>query len=100
MLGREQTAGGSDRDSTSAALERVVARFGRMMRCIGRRRGLAEDDLDDLVQEVRIRLWRWVAGADEIESVRTSYVYRAATSAAVDVIRRRRARDQETIGST
>jgi RNA polymerase sigma-70 factor (ECF subfamily) len=52
---------------------------------------LRGDDLDELFQQVRIRLWR-ALGRDAIESVPASYVYRTAVTAALDLIRRRQAR--------
>src|SRR5690606_4217568 len=82
-------------DTMSAALERVMARFGRMLRSVGRQRGLSEADLDELTQEVRVRLWRALAEREKIERVRSSYVYRAALSAALDMVRRRRRLPEE-----
>ena len=84
-------------ESASSALERVIARFGPMLRSVGRRRGLSEPDLDELAQEVRVRLWRALAEGEKIHQVKTSYVYRAAMSAALDMIRRRRARAEQTL---
>jgi RNA polymerase sigma-70 factor (ECF subfamily) len=82
-------------DALSASLERVMVRFARMLRSVGRRRGLTDADLDELEQEVRIRLWRALAERHTIDAVHTSYVYRAAASAALDLIRRRRARPED-----
>jgi hypothetical protein len=48
----------TDPTDLSAPLERLVSRFARMVRQVGRGRGLADPDLDELLQEVRIRLWR------------------------------------------
>jgi RNA polymerase sigma-70 factor (ECF subfamily) len=84
-------------DTISVALERVMLRFGRMLRAVGRRRGLSESEIDELTQEVRVRLWRALADSEKIRSVRTSYVYRAAMSAALDMVRRRRARPEESL---
>ncbi len=84
-------------DSASSALERIIARFGPMLRSVGLRRGLSEPDLDELAQEVRVRLWRALAEGEKIHQVKTSYVYRAAMSAALDMIRRRRARAEQTL---
>lgn len=83
--------------STSAALERVLARFEDMLRALGRSRGLADADLDELTQDVRVRLWRALAGRENIEAVKASYVYRTARSAALDMIRRRRDRREVPI---
>jgi RNA polymerase sigma-70 factor (ECF subfamily) len=87
----------SPSDDLSGALEGVMTRFGRMLRAVGRRRGLGDADLDELEQDVRIRLWRALAGGETIRAVHTSYVYQAAVSAALDLIRRRRARPEEPL---
>ena len=79
-------------EQLSAALEAVVARFARMVRGVGARHGLSEADLDEVVQEVRIRLWRACPDGERIGELGASYVYRSATSAALDLLRRRRAR--------
>lgn len=79
-------------DALSAALEGLVTRCVRMVRSVGARHGLSESDLDDVVQDVRIRLWRSCTTTEQIERLGASYVYRAATTAALDLLRRRRAR--------
>jgi RNA polymerase sigma-70 factor (ECF subfamily) len=84
-------------DTTSAALERVIFRFDAMLRSVGRRRGLQGAELGELTQEVRVRLWQALVDREKIERVKTSYVYRAALSAAVDLIRRRRARPERSL---
>ncbi len=78
-------------DELSAALETVVSRFAKMVRSVGARHRLAESDLDEVVQEVRIRLWKSFPSSEQIQALGTSYVYRTATSAALDILRRRRA---------
>jgi RNA polymerase sigma-70 factor (ECF subfamily) len=87
----------SSPDSTSAALERVMVRFGTMLRSVGRRRGLRDADLDELQQDVRVRLWRSLVEREKIDQVQSSYVYRAAMSAAVDMIRQKRNRQEEPV---
>jgi len=79
----------------SLALEAAVARFGNMVRQVGRRYRLDESGLDEVMQEVRIRLWRARGTSEQVGETNTSYVYRTASSAALDVIRRRRARQAE-----
>ena len=83
----------------SSRLEGVVSKFAALVRGVGRRHRLSEADLDDVMQEVRIRLWRASAGGgqggEQIEQVSASYVYRSAISAAIDLLRRRRARGAE-----
>ena len=45
-------------DQVSPALEAMVARFAERVRYIGVQHGLAGSDVEDLVQEVRLRLWK------------------------------------------
>jgi RNA polymerase sigma-70 factor (ECF subfamily) len=78
-------------EQLSAALEGLVARFATMVRSVGARHRLSESDLDEVLQEVRIRLWRADPRGEQIERVGASYVYRTAVSAALDLLRRRRA---------
>ena len=84
-------------DTTSPALERIIVRFGRMLHAVGRRRGLGDTELDELAQDVRVRLWRALGDGEKIQHVQTSYVYRAAMSAALDIVRRRRARAETSL---
>ena len=79
----------------SLALEAVVGKFGTMVRQVARRYRLDEADVEEVMQEVRIRLWRARETRESIDEVSTSYVYRTASSAALDVIRRRRSRQAE-----
>ena len=79
----------------SLALEAAVARFGNMVRQVGRRYRLDESGIDEVMQEVRIRLWRARGTSEQVGETNTSYVYRTASSAALDVLRRRRARQAE-----
>ena len=86
----------ADRDVVSAALESVVDRYRGVLRATAARYRLAPHDADDLVQEVRVRLWRAVEG-ERMESIPASYLYRTAASAALDLIRRRRSSREEPV---
>jgi RNA polymerase sigma-70 factor (ECF subfamily) len=79
----------------SSALEAVVANFAGMVRRVGWRHRLSDADVDEVMQEVRIRLWHASQGSEKIAQVPASYVYRTAVSAALDILRRRRARGAE-----
>ncbi len=79
----------------SQALEAAVSRFGTMVRQVGRRYRLDESGLDEVMQEVRIRLWRARETSEQVGETNTSYVYRTASSAALDILRRRRARQAD-----
>jgi len=81
-------------DRLSRELEAAVGKFAALVRRVGLRHRLSEADLEDVLQEVRIRLWRARSDpqGERPEPVSASYVYRVAVSAAVDLLRRRRAR--------
>lgn len=83
--------GASGTEQHSAHIESVVQRFAAMVRSVGARHRLQESDLDEVLQEVRIRLWRADPRGEQIERLGASYVYRTAVSAALDLLRRRRA---------
>jgi RNA polymerase sigma-70 factor (ECF subfamily) len=78
-------------DPLSPALEAVVSRFAGMVRGVGWRHRLSESDVDEVMQQVRIRLWRAQGESEQISRSPASYVYRTAVSAALDLMRRRRA---------
>ena len=66
-----------------------------MVRQVGRRYRLDEAALDEVMQEVRIRLWRARGTSEQIGETNTSYVYRTAATAALDVLRRQRSRQAD-----
>jgi RNA polymerase sigma factor (sigma-70 family) len=74
----------------SAALETIVARFARLLRHVALRHGLPPEDVAEVVQEVRVRLWRARPTRETIETLGVSYIYRTAMSAALEVVRRKR----------
>jgi RNA polymerase sigma-70 factor (ECF subfamily) len=80
----------------SAELESTLERCAARVRAAAFRYGLSGGDVDEVFQEVRIRLWRSLAGG-KIAEAPASYVYRTAVSAAVDLIRRRRAKREEPL---
>ncbi|HEU4563445.1 MAG TPA: sigma-70 family RNA polymerase sigma factor [Gemmatimonadaceae bacterium] len=86
-------------DRLSSTLEAAVAGFAGMVRRVGFRHRLSDADVDEVMQEVRIRLWRAHEGredaTEQIAGIPASYVYRTAQSAALDILRRRRARRAE-----
>jgi RNA polymerase sigma-70 factor (ECF subfamily) len=83
---------GTSPDPTSAALDVVLQRFAERVRFIGVQHGLQGSDVEDLVQEVRLRLWKALESGEKILGAPASYIHRTAVSAALDVLRRRRAR--------
>lgn len=84
-------------DPVSSALERLLHRYAAVLWRVVRQHRLPEADIDDLFQEVRIRLWRALSTAEQIARAPPSYLYRTAASAALDLIRRRNARRVESI---
>lgn len=84
-------------DEISAALDGVVARFAQRVRYIGVQHGMMGSDVEDLVQEVRLRLWKALQSGEKITSAPASYIHRTAVSAALDLLRRRRARRETPV---
>jgi RNA polymerase sigma-70 factor (ECF subfamily) len=84
----------------SRVIEEVLSRFARLVRGIGGRHGLVDADLDEVVQDVRIRLWHAHEAGEAIEQLPTSYVYRTAMSAALDLLRSRRRREGRSVSLT
>jgi RNA polymerase sigma-70 factor (ECF subfamily) len=79
-------------DSASAALDALIARCADKVRIVGRAHGLDAAAVDEVFQEVRIRVWNAVGSSEKIAELPASYVYRTAESAAVDFVRRGQAR--------
>ena len=77
-------------DPMSRHLESTVYRFGVLVRSLGRRNGLDDAELDELLQAVRVRLWRALGQGETIPSITSSYVYQTALTAAIDIVRSRR----------
>ncbi len=78
--------------TATAALEALVTNFAALVRRVGQRHRLSGADVDELMQEVRVRLWRVHADdGEKIGAVSASYVHQTAVSAALDLMRRRRA---------
>ncbi|HUQ83161.1 MAG TPA: sigma-70 family RNA polymerase sigma factor [Gemmatimonadaceae bacterium] len=82
---------GTGADRVSSTIEAVVSRFRAMVHSVGVRRGLVGADLDEVLQDVRIRLWQAGQAGKELEELGSSYLYQVATTAALDMLRRRRA---------
>lgn len=82
----------------SLALDSVVRRSQGTVRNVGLRHGLTESEIEDLVQEVRIRLWKARAETEALQELSASYVYRTTMSAALDMVRgARRGANQEAL---
>lgn len=71
----------------------MLARYAAKVRWVARDCRLDPDEVEELLQDVRIRLWRALQRSERMEQVNSSYVHRTVQSAAVDLIRRRRDRE-------
>ena len=87
-------------DAVSRTLESLLQRYRESVLRIGRRHGLPDHLLDEAVQELRIRLWRAFPGSDQLAAVSPGYLYRAAVTASLMVIRRRRAKRESSVEMT
>ena len=87
-------------DAVSGALESLLARYRESVVRIARRHGLSDQLLDEAVQELRIRLWRTFPGSEQLAQVSAGYLYRAAVTAALMVLRRRRAKRESGVELT
>jgi RNA polymerase sigma factor (sigma-70 family) len=95
-----ESAGTPESGELSPALEDVVRRFGSYMRRTAHRHSIDAAELDDVVQEARIRLWKALGTPENIRQAPAGYIYRTAMSAALDFLRRRRARREESFDTT
>jgi RNA polymerase sigma-70 factor (ECF subfamily) len=81
-------------DPPASAFDAALTGFAEMVRRVARRHRLSDADVDEVMQEVRIRLWKASGGAagpsEQVPQSPTSYVYKTAVSAAIDLIRRQR----------
>jgi RNA polymerase sigma-70 factor (ECF subfamily) len=88
---------GTPSDPVSAAIESALQRFGRMVRSIANRSEFTPAELDDLIQDVRIRLWSALGSHEKIREVSSSYIYRTARAVALDRLRQLRASRTEPV---
>lgn len=88
---------GTSSDPVSAAIESALQRFGRMVRSIANRSEFTPAELDDLIQNIRIRLWSALGSGEKIREVSSSYIYRTARAVALDRLRQLRASRTETV---
>jgi RNA polymerase sigma factor (sigma-70 family) len=84
-------------DPLSPLLARHTAQFEPLFRSLVRKYGLEPAEHDELVQDVRIRLWQAQGSSEQMSAVSTSYVWRTAMAAAIDLLRRRRTLRETTM---
>lgn len=97
--GRISTPASPDADSAprTSALERTLQKYRAVVLRVARARGLSEADVDEVLQDVRVRLWKAGAPDETLNRLGASYMQRVALSAAVDMLRRRHARREESL---
>lgn len=76
----------------SRAIDAAVERFRGLILSVAARHHLEPSDLDEVMQDVRLRLWRSRGEVETLREMGASYVYRTAVTAALDILRARRAR--------
>jgi len=89
-----------DTDSPAAigsALERLLARFEALARRAARARGLDAAAVDEVLQDVRIRLWRSQSSSEKIEGLGASYLLRVVASTVIDHLRAQRRRREASL---
>jgi len=79
-------------DAWELALEGVLARFASQLEAMAGRMRLDASERDAVVQDLRIRLWKAAPAPENLRATSTSYLYRAARWAALDLLRDRRRR--------
>ena len=77
--------------AVSRALRELLERFDAFIRRTASRHGLSGHDVDDVVQDLRVRIWKSFGTAELIRRANPTYMYRVAVSASLDIIRSRRA---------
>ena len=87
-------------DPVSVAVEAIVDEFAGLVKSVARGHGLFDADIDEVMQDVRVRIWRAREREAIAGGINASYVHRAAMSAALDLIRRKRSRREESLEMT
>jgi RNA polymerase sigma-70 factor (ECF subfamily) len=76
--------------SLSATIEQVMGRFETRARQLARLRRVDAAEVDDVLQDVRIKLWQTPSIRENLERLPTSYLVKVLTSVIIDRVRRRR----------
>lgn len=97
VAGETAEKSGSVVSIDGGAIDRVLLRFGGLMRRAAQARGLSEHDVDEVLQDVRIRLWKTRASDENLDALGASYLHKVAISAVIDFLRRRTSRREETL---
>jgi RNA polymerase sigma-70 factor (ECF subfamily) len=83
---------------TAAQFDSILERYGQFLRnaIASHCRGTAGLNVDDIMQEACLRLWRAVSGEKDIAHL-PSYLYRIAATVTIDAVRRVQARREVQI---
>jgi RNA polymerase sigma factor (sigma-70 family) len=81
---------GSAPRALSIRIEALVDRWGGVIQKAARQYGLSSSDLDEVTQDVRVRLWNLIERDGIGADINATYAWRAASSAAIDLVRRDR----------
>jgi RNA polymerase sigma-70 factor (ECF subfamily) len=82
----------------SRTIEALTAQWGGLIHSAALRYGLDTADREDVLQRVRVRLWRALErGGGDSQAITATYAYQAAVSAAIDIVRERRTRRAEAL---
>ena len=84
----------------SGTRESLLQRYREPVLRIGRRHGLSDQLLDEVMQELRIRIRRAFPRSDQLAAGSPGYLYRAAVTAALMLIRPRRANRESGVEMT
>jgi RNA polymerase sigma factor (sigma-70 family) len=79
----------------SRDIERVLTTHEPRVRAAAHRYGVDGVDVDLVLQETRVRLWRMAERGEDLAGIGPALVYRLAAGAAIDLLRRRDARREE-----
>jgi RNA polymerase sigma factor (sigma-70 family) len=81
--------------AVSREIEAVLDAHVDRVKSAARRYRVSDGDLDLVLQETRLRIWRMMERGTSPSLIGSSLIYRMAAGAAIDVLRRRDARREE-----
>jgi RNA polymerase sigma factor (sigma-70 family) len=81
-----------DTDDLSHQIEAVIATHSPRLRAAAHKYGVDAADVDLVLQETRLRIWKLAERGEAPADLRPGLIYRIATGAAIDLVRRRDAR--------
>lgn len=82
-------------DDLSHRIEAVIAAHAPRVRAAARQYGVDLADIDLVLQETRLRIWRHAERGQAPDDLRPALIYRIAAGAAIDLLRQRDARREE-----